>query len=109
MKPAYRYVLDSVAKVIPGLRKTDGNPDALAYIKLFDPCGRWTAYLTEYDPATREAFGFVVSPLGPDCDELGYVSLSEIEATTNRLGLHMERDIHWKPTPLSQVQSGAAR
>jgi Protein of unknown function (DUF2958) len=31
--------------------------------------------------------------------ELGYFSLSELEQTTGPLGLHIERDLYFKPTP----------
>jgi hypothetical protein len=39
--------------------------DAIAHVKIFDPCGRWTWYLTEWDGAD-EAFGLV----GGDCCSL---------------------------------------
>ena len=61
--------------------------------KLFDPMGRFTFYMTEYDPEDRRAFGWVVSPLGPDCDELGYVSIAELEELS---GAHwIERDMYF--------------
>jgi hypothetical protein len=36
--------------------------------------------------------------------ELGYFSLSELEQTTGPLSLHIERDLHFKPTPLSKIR-----
>ncbi len=36
--------------------------------------------------------------------ELGYISLSELEQTTGPLGLHIERDLYFKPTPLSEIR-----
>ena len=36
--------------------------------------------------------------------ELGYFSLSELEQTTGPLGLHIERDLYFKPTPLSEIR-----
>lgn len=103
-----RLLPPSVARLLPPLRSTEGR-DPLVLVKFFDPCGRWTYYVIEFDPADRLLYGYCRSPLGPDCDELGYASLDEIEATTNRLGLHMERDFYWTPAPLSKVQGGEAQ
>lgn len=91
--------------LLPPLRSTDGK-DPLVLVKLFDPCGRWTLYVTEYDPRERVLFGFCRSPLDPMYDELGYASLDEIERTRNRFNLRMERDLHWTPCPLSRVRRG---
>ena len=83
----------------------DGFP--VAVIKFFDPCGRYTFFVLE---ARRELdgdlllVGFCVSPLGPDCDELGYVSLSQLESVLGPLGLGIEREHYFQPTPLSEVK-----
>jgi len=50
--------------------------DPFLIAKLFDPCGSATWYLTEYDPVEKIVFGYVV---GLQEDELGYVSLTEME------------------------------
>jgi hypothetical protein len=62
--------------------------------KFFDPCGRWTYYVLEAEVEGNDwrLYGWCVSPLGPDCDEYGYMMLSEIASVKNRLGLGMERD-----------------
>ena len=79
-------------------------------VKFFDPCGRWTFYLAEFDPDSDLMYGFVVSPLGADCDELGYASFAEIKSVRGRFGLPMERDRHWnEKTTLAEVMSGGAR
>ena len=72
---------------------TDGKPkeDIKVILKLFNPCGAGTWYLTEYDPVERMFFGFV--NLGdPQMAELGYVSLDEIERVKGPLGIGIERD-----------------
>jgi hypothetical protein len=52
-------------------------------------------------------FGYVVSPLGPDCDELGYFSLSELqELRFPPYGLPIERDLYFTPTALRDVMQG---
>ena len=45
---------------------------AIAYVKLFNPCGSWSWYLTEWDGA-NQAFGLVTG----NYSEFGYVPLAE--------------------------------
>lgn len=77
--------------------------DAIAWLKFFDPCGRYAFYVTEANMATGELFGYVVSPLGSDCDEWGYSDLAEIQAVRNRMGLAIERDMHHMARPVSSI------
>lgn len=62
-------------------------------VKYFDPNGRYTLYVTEAEQEGDDwrLFGFCVSPLGEDCDEWGYVMLSELQAARGRYGLGIER------------------
>ena len=104
-----KLMTKEVAKTIPALYSQDGKgDDAIVYTKLFDPSGRYTLYITEFDGKDR-LFGYCVSPLGPDCDEWGYASLAELQATRNRFGLGLERDLHWKPTRWGEVKEGKVR
>lgn len=105
-----KLMTKEVAKLVPKLGETDGKPMAerTVPVKFFDPCGRFTYYVLEYD-GDDTLFGYCVSPLGPDCDELGYASLAELQGVKNRLGLGLERDIHWDPaTPLTKAVPGLA-
>ena len=63
-----------------------------AVVKLFNPTGLGTWYLTEYDPETKLAFG--LSCLQEK--ELGYVDLNELTSFKGSLGLGIERDA-WFP------------
>ena len=72
-------------------------------------CGRTEAEHT--DPALCTYledwlfFGFVVSPLGEDCDEWGYFNLSELAAVRfPPLGLPIERELYFTPKPFSEVR-----
>lgn len=94
-----------VEDLLPGIGTTEAHPDPLVLVKFFDPCGSWTWYATEFDPVRREFFGLV---RGLE-EELGYFNLDELSSVKNRLGLGIERDLHWKPTPLSKVKSGEVR
>ena len=86
-------------KALPALNATEHVADPIAVVKFFDPCGRWTWYATEFD-GVDEFFGLVN---GRD-QELGSFSLSELTAFKGPFGIGIERDRHFKPTPLSALQ-----
>lgn len=94
-KPAYRYIRasDKLPKIAPAR-------DPLALVKLFNPTGCGTWYIAGYDPETRQAFGAA----SIHEFETGYIDLSELVGFRGRFGLPIERDLHWKPKPLSQCE-----
>ena len=92
----------------PGLRTTDGQgTQATARVRVIGP-GRFTYYVTEWD-GDDDVFGYILSPLGPDCDELGYAAISEWEqvAASNPRYL-IELDQHFEPVPLDTALALAA-
>jgi hypothetical protein len=106
-----KLLTDKIKRALPAIGATSELDPAEIRVplKVFDPCGRGTWYITEYD-GEDHAFGFCRSPLGEDCDELGFLSLVELQAVRNRFGMGMERDIHWDPTTtLDRVMNGEAR
>jgi hypothetical protein len=94
---------------IPALYAQDGKGnDATVHVKLFDPCGSWTCYLTEFsetapDGCRNLAFGLVAG-LGMD-EELGYIDLEEISNVHGRTGIGIEIDMHFTPQPLAVVRA----
>lgn len=69
--------------------------DPLPVVKLFTPDASATWLLTEIDPDDHDhAFG--LCDLGQGFPELGYVSLAELQSVRGRLGLPVERDLHFK-------------
>ena len=48
-----------VAATVPRLYATENEAEPMARVKLFSCVNGWTWYVTEYDPATGEAFGLV--------------------------------------------------
>ena len=109
----HEIITDEIKKKIPMVgANTDEEgetPDLPVLLKIFDPGGRGSWYATEFDPEDGTCFGFVQSPLGEDCDELGYFNLWELGTVRNRMGLPLERDYYWTPCPLSEVQKGEKR
>lgn len=94
----------AIKKQLPPLYATEAlaGADKTAVVKFFDPTGRGTWYGVEFD-GKDQFFGWVVSPLGADCDEWGYFSLAELQAVRCRFGLGVERDMHFEPTKMSAV------
>ncbi|MEA3341881.1 MAG: DUF2958 domain-containing protein, partial [Chloroflexota bacterium] len=108
---SHDYVPDWLLDAIPALYSQDGEHDKVVWLKLFLPEGRWTFYATEYSKVAPDEtpdlfFGYLASPLGPDCDELCYMTLEQIkEVRGARLRLPIERDLWWTPKLLSEVKS----
>ena len=99
---AYIYLPEDLKPKIPPLYATESETDPTIWVKLFTPDSNWTWYITEFDGEDR-CFGFVV---GHEA-ELGYFLLSDIAFARGRLGLPVERDLHFTPCPLSTVKAMA--
>lgn len=96
-----KLITKAIEKKLPPLYSQDGKGDqAVAYLKIFDPCSQWTWYATEYDPETGECFGGVQ---GFEW-ELGYFNLNELKAVKNRFGIGLERDMYWNPKTLAECK-----
>lgn len=74
--------------------------EATALVKFFTPDANWTWYATEYDGEDL-CFGLVA---GLEV-ELGYFSLIELESIRGGLGLPVERDLHYQPKTLRELQA----
>jgi len=88
-----------VSRKIPKLYSTEDDEDPTAWVKFFSPYGRGVWYITEFD-GRDTMFGW--ADLGHG--ELGYISLKELQSA-NRNGLPLvERDLSWRPRPLSKAK-----
>jgi hypothetical protein len=83
---------------LPALYSQEKTADPIAYVKFFTPNSDWTWYGTEFDE--EDTFFGLVQGFE---SELGYFSLSELQEYRGGLGIGIERDLHFKPTPLSQL------
>lgn len=80
-----------------------GNQDgkgmeALVIARYFHPMSSWTWYATEFDPISRNFFGFVVGFES----EWGEFSLDEFEHTKVK-GLGIERDLYFTECTLADA------
>ena len=86
-------------KLIKNHLEQDGTKTFKAEVKLFNPCGIGTWYLSELNPDTNVAFGL--------CElhekELGYVSIDELKEIELPFFLKIERDLYYQPTHFSEL------
>jgi len=68
--------------------------------KFFDPCGSWSWYLMNQDPEDPDYLWGIVRGFEV---EMGSFSLSELESVKGPLGLGIERDLHFKSQPASEI------
>jgi len=89
----------TIVKRLPALGTTDakGLP-AVAQVKFFTPDSGWTWYAAEFD-GTDIFWGLVIGYY----KEFGTFSLSELQSVRGALGLPVERDRHFEPTPLAAL------
>jgi DUF2958 family protein len=85
-------------KLPPLYGNEEKGTDALAIVKFFTPDSGWTWYASEFD-GDDLLFGLAVG-VEP---ELGYFRLSELQSIRGALGLPVERDRFYKPTPLREL------
>ncbi len=84
------------------------NFDPAPVVKLFTPDAGATWLLTEIDPDEHDhAFG--LCDLGLGYPELGWVSLEEIATVRGRLGLPVERELHFEPQKRLSAYAREAR
>lgn len=90
------------------VKGTSREIDLHPVVKLFTPDANATWLLSELDPDDPDlAFG--LCDLGLGAPELGYVRISELARVRGRLGLPVERDLHFIPTKSLQAYADDAR
>jgi hypothetical protein len=87
----------------------DKGDDALDFkpvVKLFTPDAQCTWLLTELD---SDGLAFGLCELGMGEPELGYVSLMELQSVRGKLGLSIERDLHFEANKSISAYADEAR
>jgi hypothetical protein len=90
----------AMLKQLPPLYATEGQAGPLVIVKFFYPDFSWTWYGIEFDGKDM-FYGYVDG----DFPELGYFFLTELKCNRGKLGCTVERDSHFAPCQLSQIQS----
>lgn len=81
----------------PKIKSTGNFDDPIALVKLFNPSGGESWFITEADLENNEAFGLCYIHEA----ELGYMDLEEMSTLKGPMGIGLELDMHWTPRPLS--------
>jgi hypothetical protein len=127
---AFDYIPSLLRSSIPALysseeEDSEGKRDPIAQIKLFTPWSNWTWYIIEASyidivgvgsslksQAWRQdslnptqgpdviCFGYAVGPY----PEYGTFSLGELVGVRGPAGMRVERDLFFKPTPMSKLK-----
>ncbi len=91
----------TIQRTIPFLYGTENVPleDKMLRAKLFCPWNNAKWFITEFDPKTKECFGFIMGSV----NEWGYFSLTELEKIKGQWGMQIERDYHFEPRKFGSV------
>ena len=84
-------------KLVENFTNQDGTKDFKVVVKLFNPGGAGTWYLSELNPKTNEAFGLA----DIQEKELGYISIDELNNFKGFMGLGIERDAGFPENKIS--------
>ncbi|MEN4046321.1 DUF2958 domain-containing protein [Sulfurimonas sp. NWX367] len=97
-----QLLTDKLRKIIPPFYSSEDVEleEKMVYAKFFLTDVNWTWYILEYDQESNSFFALVD---GLD-QELGYVSLDELEQVRGHMGLHVERDLYFTPTKFGDLK-----
>ena len=99
------FTKEILAKLPPIGSTSEKKPeDVPIIVKLFNPSGAGTWWITEGDIENGELFGYAKIQEG----ELGYISLKELQEFRGRFGLGIERDRHYGNHTLKEVKDDVA-
>lgn len=87
---------------LPRLYETEGKPlrDKRLLMHFFLNGSDW--YVAEFD-GEDQFFGYVILNGDTDMAEWGYFSFQELKRLKDRLGMEVDRDLHWQPTKACQI------
>jgi len=94
-----KLVTAELRRRLPSLYGSEWESNPTVQAKFFTPWSNWTWYAIEFD-GEDIFFGLVD---GHEA-ELGYFSLAELESIRGPGGLTIERDLHFDPIGLKELQ-----
>lgn len=94
-----KLLTKEIRACLPKLGATnEQGAGAIVQVKFFAPWSQWTWYAVEFD-GEDVFYGYVIGLY----NEFGSFRLSELESVRGPLGLGVERDLYFKPTPLKEL------
>ena len=100
-----KLMTKAIEKALPKLKISEHVKMEVKTIvcKFFDPCSHWTWYVAEGERDEDGDLIFFGLVIGFE-KEWGYFSLAELEGVRNRMGLPLERDLHFTPCKVSELR-----
>lgn len=101
-KRRHLLLTQEIRDTLPPLYNSEKHPEkeAIAVVKFFSPYSQWTWYAVEFDG--EDTFWGLVDGFEM---EYGYFSYSKLEAVTVFGGVPaVERDCHWTPQPVKEIE-----
>ena len=99
-----KLLTKAILKRLPPLGSQSDWDDPVVQVKFFMPDAGWTWYAIDGSPAPETGdfifYGYVVGPF----PEWGSFSLREMQSVRGKLGLSVERDLHFKRKRFSQLK-----
>lgn len=83
--------------------------DPIASVKLFDPCGSATWFITEFGGTAPEDQLIAYGLVDWHEEEFGSIDLEGLANVLGRFRIGIEIDMHWTPRPLSQCYKSARK
>lgn len=96
-----KLLTKEIRERLPRLYETEHVKDPIAQVKFFATWADWTWYATEFDG--EDVFFGLVQGFE---EELGYFLLSELEGGSGLTAV--ERDLYFRPKPVSAIRRRAA-
>lgn len=94
-----KLLTKEIIESLPKLQETAEEINPMVRCKFFLPGTGWTWYVIEFDGKDL-FYGYVVGLER----ELGYFCLSELESIVGPFMMKVERDLYFRPKPLSEIK-----
>ena len=96
-----QLMTEELKKTLPKMYSSEDTKleDKIVYAKLFTPDSNWTWFILEWDG--EDTLFAMVHGLS---NELGNVSLSELESVRGPMGLKVERDLYFTQTRYGDIE-----
>jgi hypothetical protein len=96
---------DEIKRTLPPIRGQEHVADPVAHVKFFTPWAGFTWFVTEGEEGGEGDYLFFGRVHGHET-EIGYFRLADLESVSGPGGLKVERDLYFKPKPLSALRRG---
>ncbi len=89
---------------LPRLYESEETPlsDKLIHMHFFLAGCDW--YVAEYDPQEGILFGYAILNADYENAEWGHISFHELRELRTSQGFEVDRDLHWRPRKVAEIE-----